>query len=58
MNGICILDWKFDPSTALLGAGDLVAESPALMAKLGQRITEAALEPFNISVAEGMRNAA
>jgi hypothetical protein len=49
--GICIFDWGFDPLSALLPAGDLVAETPALKARLERRITEAALEPFKITVA-------
>ena len=50
-DGVCILDWKLDPRTTLLPAGDLVAETPALKARLERRITEAALEPFKITVA-------
>ena len=49
--GICIVDWGFDPLSALLPAGDLVAETPALKARLERRITEAALEPFKITIA-------
>ena len=49
--GICIVDWGLDPATALLPAGDLVAETPALEARLEGRITEAPLEPFKITVA-------
>ncbi len=49
--GICVADWGFDPLTTLLPAGDLVAETPALKARLARRITEAALEPFKITVA-------
>ncbi len=49
--GICIVDWGLDPLSALLPAGDLVAETPALKARLERRITEAALEPFKITIA-------
>ena len=49
--GICILDWGFDPLSALLPAGDLVAETPALKARLERRIVEVALGSFQITVA-------
>ncbi len=56
-DGICIVDWGLDPATALLPAGDLVAETPALEARLECRITEAALEPFKIAVAQAAAQA-
>ncbi len=49
--GICVVDWGFDPLSALLSAGNLVAETHALRARLERRITEAALESFKITVA-------
>jgi hypothetical protein len=49
--GICIVDWGFDPLSALLSAGDLVAETPALKARLERRIVEVALGSFQITVA-------
>jgi hypothetical protein len=50
-DGICIVDWSLDPLTALLPAGDLVAETPALKARLERRIVEVALESIQITVA-------
>ena len=49
-DGICVVDWAFDPLTALLPGGDLVAETTSLKVRLERRITEAALEPFKITV--------
>ena len=48
--GICVLDWTFKPASTLLGAGNLEAESARLKALLEDRIKQAALEPFKISV--------
>ena len=50
--GVCILDWAFDPITALSAAGRLEADSPQLKRRLERRIQQAALEPFDISVGE------
>ncbi len=55
--GICIVDWSFDP-TALLAAGHLSIETPALRSRLEYRIKEAALAPFNITDIEEARHVA
>ncbi len=55
--GICIVDWGFDPN-ALLAAGHLEIETPALRRRLQHRITEAALAPFNITDIEEVRHVA
>jgi hypothetical protein len=57
-SGICLLDWGTNPALVLSGAGYLEVESPTLKTKLEQRITEAALEPFDIAVSPEVRNAA
>jgi len=50
--GVCVLDWKLDPSVLLYGTGaGLVADSAALKAKLLDRVQEAAVEPWKIEVA-------
>jgi hypothetical protein len=55
--GICIVNWGFDP-TALLAAGHLEIETPALKRRLEYRIKEAALAPFNITDIEEVRHVA
>ena len=57
-NGICIVDWGFDPNARLVGAGHLEIETPALRRRLEDRITEAALAPFNITYIEEARHVA
>ncbi len=57
-NGICIVDWGFDPNARLVGAGHLALETPALRSRIEHRITEAALAPFNIDIKKEVRHVA
>ncbi len=50
--GVCVLDWRLDPSMLLYGTGaGLVADSAALKDRLLDRVREAAVEPWNVEVA-------
>jgi hypothetical protein len=49
--GACIVDWSFDPDR-LLYAGPIEVETPSLKTRLEQRIKDAALARFDISVCE------
>ena len=57
-DGVCIVDWGFDPITHLARAGHLEAETSALKRRLERHIQEAALAGFNIAVMEGLPHAA
>ena len=56
--GICIVDWAFDPLARLVGAGQLLLETPALKRRIEDRFTEAALAPFSITDIEEARHVA
>ena len=57
-DGVCIINWGFDPLARLGGAGHLEAETPAIRMRLERRIQEAALAGFDIGVMEELPNAA
>ena len=57
-DGICIVDWSFDPLDRLVGAADLSAETPALRWQLDRRIKSVASEAFNITDIKEARNVA
>ena len=57
-DGVCVINWGFDPITCLAGAGYLEAETWALKHRLERRIKEVALASFDITVTEEVRYAA
>jgi hypothetical protein len=57
-DGVCIVDWGFDPIARLVGVGNLEAETPAIKDRLERRIKEVALASFDISVLEEVRHVA
>ena len=56
-DGICVINWGFDPIARLGGAGHLKAETWAIKMRLERRIKEVALAGFNIAVMEEARHA-
>ena len=57
-DGVCVVDWGFNPNARLGAAGHIDAETPAIKNRLERRIKEAALAPFDIAVMEEARRAA
>ena len=57
-DGVCVVNWAFDPIARLVAAGHLEAETPMLKDRLERRIKDVALAPFDIAVIEEARRVA
>ena len=57
-DGICVINWGFDPIARLVAAGHLETETTAVKMWLERRIQEVALAAFDIAVMEEVRHVA